>query len=56
LNEVSLNAPTIFETFNMAEFDWEMNRWVESQTEQVTITSIWIHALALVHTMYGNDF
>ncbi len=56
LNEVSLNAPTIFEMFNMAGFDWEMNRWVESQTEQVTITSIWIHALALVHTMYGNDF
>jgi hypothetical protein len=56
LNEVSLNAPTIFEMFNMAAFDWEMNRWVESQTEQVTITSIWIHALALVHTMYGNNF
>ena len=55
LNEVSLDAPIIFETFNMAEFDQRINTWIESQTE-LTIASIWVHALALVHVLYGNLF
>ncbi len=33
-----------------------MSRWVESQGEQVSITAIWVYALALVQTMYGNGF
>ena len=56
MNEVSLDEPIIFQTFSIADFDREMSRWVESQGEQVSISTIWMHALALVHTMYGNGF
>jgi len=56
LNEVSLDAPIIPETFSEADFDQEMSRWMASQTEQVTITSTWIFALALANTFYRDHF
>ncbi len=56
LNEVPLEEPIIFQTFSIADFNQEMSRWVESQGEQVSITAIWVYALALVQTMYGNGF
>ena len=56
LNEVSLDGPIIPETFGVADFDQEMTRWAALQTEQVTITSTWIYALALVNTLYSSHF
>jgi hypothetical protein len=56
LNEVPLEAPIMTETFNTAELDQEMNRWAGLQGEDVSISSIWVHSLAVARTIYYNLF
>jgi hypothetical protein len=56
LNEVPLEAPITTEDFNTAELDQEMNRWTGLQGEAVSISSIWVHSLAVARTIYHNLF
>jgi hypothetical protein len=57
LNEVSLHppdAPSVDNSFS--NFHASMTAWIAAQDQTPTISLIWIHGLALAHSIYGSIF